>query len=77
MRESLEIPSAVVRQAELLTGRSAAAALEHLVWKHGQLLADLRAARRQIHQFDQEQIRLDDLEQNLKEIADEIHRRLA
>lgn len=77
MRESLEISSAVVRQAELLTGRSAAAALEHLVWQHGQILADLRAARRQIHQFDQEQTRLDDLEHNLKEIADEIHRRLA
>lgn len=77
MRESLEIPSAAVLQAELLTGRSSVAAIEHLVWQHGQLLADLRAARRQIHQFDQEQIRLDDLEQNLKEIAHEIHRRLA
>lgn len=77
MRTSIEIPSAALQQAALLTGRAGADAVEYLIWQHGQLVADLRAARRRIHQFDQDQVQLDDLHQQLLDIADEIRRRLA
>lgn len=77
MRTSIDLPSAALQQAALLTGRAGSDAVEYLIWQHGQLVADLRAARRRIHQFDQEQVQLDDLQQQLLDLADEIRRRLA
>lgn len=69
MRTSIEIPSAALQQAALLTGRAGADAVEHLIWSHGQLVADLRAARRRLTDLDAERLELDGLVLQLQQIA--------
>ncbi|MDC7830252.1 hypothetical protein [Pseudomonas benzopyrenica] len=70
---SVALSDACLRDAKLYTGlNDAGQAVEHVVAAHGRLIADLRAARRQLEDQNIESARIDLLEQKLKAIATQI-----
>jgi len=57
---TLNLSPACLREAESYSGRSGADAVETIVFKHGQLIAELRALNRRCQQLDDEGRALDE-----------------
>lgn len=65
-----DIPPHLIKQAELLTGRSGVDSVTHVLSTYPDLINELRTLRRRFSDFDRESLELDTLEQQLKQIAD-------
>jgi len=57
---TLSLSPACLREAESYSGRKGADAIEAIVFKHGQLIAELRALNRRCQQLDEEGKALDE-----------------
>ena len=73
MRQSVDLPNHVVRDAKMLTGRDLPAdALEALVSAHRSAIADLRKLRRRVSDLDSEYLEISHQRERLEHIAREI-----
>lgn len=64
-----DIPPHLIKQAELLTGRSGVDSVSHILSTYPDLINELRTLRRRFSDFDRESLELDFLESELKKIA--------
>lgn len=73
MRQSVELPKHVIRDAKMLTGRDVPAdALEAVVHAHRAAIADIRKLRRRLFDLDAEHVELASQRERLEHLAREI-----